>query len=460
MELYSIKTLKKLLVESGSLDKISRNDYKLNFYDKCNWIITSIARKGFAERNDFRHFVPLHSNQLKAYLGTSYYKQVIDTLIKIGIINENKKYSTSRFSKSFRLSEKAINLGFFEEKIQTKRFQKVIDKNAKREFEEVTQNPILEKLIYNTSKLYLLNEWIYYVERILPDAKNIFVDNYMIDVSDPPNAFQVSRYNDFFKGFRALNNCKSPIDVYKAPICFKPSISKYGRAYHVGASIPKFIRACMRTKNNELLYEVDMSSAQLSILVLEWLRNLKNNLDPQSSDKKKEIKLCLKLLNEGGFYNYITKNSAYCSGLENGELKYNILKTLNAKYVPSELNKELKTMFPHFIQFINQIKQEKGHKSISHMHQGAESRLFFSVYSKLPREMFALVIHDCILVIKENTKLIKSLLLKKTKEIYKDVISEDDSLEGLFRIDRVSLKDEETDEYQLDKFNRDNNESV
>ena len=38
------------------------------------------------------------------------------------------------------------------------------------------------------------------------------------------------------------------------------------------ASIPRLIRNCLRSKKNELLYEVDMASAQPSILILEYLK--------------------------------------------------------------------------------------------------------------------------------------------------------------------------------------------
>ena len=55
-------------------------------------------------------------------------------------------------------------------------------------------------------------------------------------------------------------------------INYTPTIAKSGRIYHVIASMPKLIRESIRTKSNELIWEVDMSSAQPSIIFLEWLK--------------------------------------------------------------------------------------------------------------------------------------------------------------------------------------------
>ncbi|MAJ31653.1 MAG: hypothetical protein CMC18_03230 [Flavobacteriaceae bacterium] len=452
MELFSVKGLPQLLKASGRFDSMSRRDYAFNYYDKCNWVITTIALRNFAFSRSLDYFVDIHSKTLGNYLGRGYYRGVLDTLIALDIIEENSNYSSNRFSKSYRLKKTAQDLGFVRVSVKSNRFLKVLQKYLELEYAEVTKNPLLSKLLYNTAQLFLLDEPYYYLERIIPPTELVEVNGYMTYEGDSTNESQLLRYEDYYTAFRALNSCSSPKDVFSSPICFKPTISPYGRVYHTGASIPRLIRKCMRTKKNEIIYEVDMSSSQITILVLEWLRILKmNNVSPDK-ELKREIKLSLQLLSQGGFYAYIQKNSAYCKGLEYDKLKHQILKTINAKYVPSALNKDLENIFPHFMGFINNTKQVKGHKKVSHIHLKAESNIFVEVYMSLAKEYFAILIHDCILLTEDHVHTAKDLLIQKTMELYGDVLPKNFNLDGVFKVKRVSLIDEETESYKWNKF--------
>ena len=460
MELYSVKGLPQLLKASGRLDNVSRKDYALNYYDKCNWVITTIALRNFAFSRSLDYFVDFHSKTLSNYLGRNYYRGVLDTLIALDLIEENSSYSSNRFSKSYRLKKTAQDLGIVRVSVKSNRFLKVLQKHLELEYAEVTKNPLLSKLLYNTAQLFLLDEQHYYLERIIPYTELVEVNGFMTFQGDSPNESQLLRYEDYYTAFRALNNCSSPKEVFSSPICFKPTISPYGRVYHIGASIPRLIRKCMRTKKNEIIYEVDMSSSQITILVLEWLRILNKNKVSPDKELKREIKLSLQLLSQGGFYAYIQKNSAYCKGLEYGKLKHQILKTINAKYVPSALNKDLENIFPHFMGFINNTKQVKGHKKVSHIHLKAESNIFVEVYMSLPKEYFAILIHDCILLTERHVQIAKDLLIQKTMELYRDVLPKNFNLDGVFKVKRVSLIDEETALYQRNKHNEEIEEDL
>ena len=88
-------------------------------------------------------------------------------------------------------------------------------------------------------------------------------------------------------------------DVYKIPVFYKPKRVKSGRIYHVSASIPRYIRECFLTKEKEAIYEVDMASAQPSILFLEWMRHLKAK-EHLSEAEITEFKLCRELFVSGG----------------------------------------------------------------------------------------------------------------------------------------------------------------
>ena len=389
---------------------------------------------------------------IKKYSREGFYLLVLNTLKSLEIIDINDSYSKNRFSKSFRLTNFALESGLITDVVQSMQFKKRLNRIAESEYKEVVKNPLFEKILYNTAQLYLLDEQLFYIERILPDSKYEEVNGYLNDISEPLNEFRIKRYDDYYKGFKALNQTSRPIDVYKSPLCFSPSISEYGRVTHLGASIPKHIRTCMRTKKNEIIWEVDMSSAQLSLLILEWLKHIKESDLNVSDNQKGEIKLCLNLLNEGGFYEYIKNQSPFCNRMEYSNLKLNILKLLNAKTTPSKLYYEVKRIFPFFMEFISKMKIPN-HKIVSHIAFKAESKIFLEEFMAIPKEIFALPIHDCILTTEKYALKLKEGLINRTRAIYSNVIPRNYSLDGLFKVARVSLLDEETEVYQIKKWN-------
>ena len=97
-----------------------------------------------------------------------------------------------------------------------------------------------------------------------------------------------------------------------------------------------------------------MSSAQPSIMFLEWLKWAKNNFNNKFKD---EYELCLKLLLDGGIYKYIESNSEYFKGLKYDELKESVLTVINAENKPTKQNIELSKLFPNVFKWINKIKK-------------------------------------------------------------------------------------------------------
>ena len=53
--------------------------------------------------------------------------------------------------------------------------------------------------------------------------------------------------------------------------------------------------------------------------------------------------------------------------------------------------------------------------------------------------MFALLIHDCVLTTENKTKMVKDRLIKRVRELYKDVIPKDLNIDKLFKTDKVSV---------------------
>ena len=240
------------------------------------------------------------------------------------------------------------------------------------------EKKILKKIIDNTLKLRVVEDESYYVLNILPEPKYVEFDNQLLDTSEQINQFKLDRYNAYYRSFVDLNEVTDPKLLFNNPIFYTPSIAASGRIYHTIASMPKYIRESMRAKPNELIWEVDMCSAQPSIVFLEWLSFAKKNLQISIND---EYMLCLKLLLEGGIYKYIQDNSTYFKELKYDKLKKNILSALYAENKPTESNKELARLFPNVMQWVNNIKKESGYKTMSLIGQSIEAKIFVEVSS-------------------------------------------------------------------------------
>ena len=364
------------------------------------------------------------------------------------IIVTNNTYSKGRYTKAYRLTPSALSRGLQKVTVQTTRFENTLRRNMEKNYTQTMAEPILAKVMENVIRLRIADDIFAILDDIVTGEYDYTADE--PEYVDTTNEQRLKRYEQYYYAFKEINDSDSPKKLFESPICFTPVIGKLGRVYHLGASIPSSIRQIMRTKDNELLYEVDMASAQLSLLTLRWFKSL-DTQKTTSAQLLQEVQTCMTLLVTGGFYRYIIKKSKYCEGLDYPVLKEKILKTINAKFVPSELNKELTGIFPHFMGYINDIKKSEGHSKVSHLHQQAESEIFVHVYMELPKERFALLIHDCILVLNEDTYAVKEKLIARVKELYCTVLPQNVSLDGLFTIKRVSRKDNETYNYRVNQ---------
>jgi hypothetical protein len=449
MNQYSIKGFPDLLTTSTQFNKLKTREKKLLLLDRCNWFISSIIKEHLKLDFPYGTYVNLHSQILKKYLGDRTYKDVQMCLIGLGIIIENPKYSTNKFSKSFSLTPKAIKLETEETHIYSKKFNSKIKALSEINFRETYSHPILKKILDNTAKLLVVEEPLYYVEQIIPQPKYVETNERLIDISEEVNSFRVDRYDAYYNSFYALNEITDPEVLFNYSLNYRPSVVKSGRIYHTIASMPKLIRECLRTKSNELIWEVDMTSAQPSIIFLEWLNYAKKNY---KNSIKSEYDLCLKLLLSGGIYAYIQDNSEYFKDLSYKKLKQSILAAINAKNKPTKQNKELSRLFPNVMLWVNAIKKKSGYKKVSFIGQNAEANIFVEVYKNLPDKEFALIIHDCILTTKKNIETVKTLLENRVRELYQDIITPQNKLDNLFKTELVSIPDEMLEKNQRDAY--------
>ena len=442
MELLTIKGLDKLLIEEGLISGLeSQND--LLFYDKCNWLISSIARKNYSIESDFGGYANIHSETIRKMLGRGYRTKILEPLQELDIIVINDKYSTDNFSKSYALKKKAIDMGVSKIKILSGRFFNQYDKYLNDKFEEEYSDPLYRKILDNLSRLKVKG------------SKNDF----LLDVVDPDsiNDFKIYRHITYFDDLYSLNVSSSAKEVFKASISFRPTI-KYGRVYHLGASIPRLIRRILITNDNKPLWEVDMSSAQFSLLIM-WWANLHNYVGEESKQFQEEYYRNLELVSNGGVYKYISSNSDPFRQLRYDDMKQKILSVLNAEYNPGIYNRELKRLFPSFMEWVNDIKKERGYKEVSHLGQNLESAVFVEVYKDLPTDIFSLIIHDCILTTEEHTQLVKERLTNRVLSLFNMTFTSKNDIKGLFKVDRVSLQENQYHSFLAEQSIRDTMDS-
>tara|TARA_B110000503_G_scaffold34647_1_gene56472 strand:- start:58 stop:1173 length:1116 start_codon:yes stop_codon:yes gene_type:complete len=342
------------------------------------------------------------------------------------------------------LTDKALSSEIITTEMFSDKFKNRVKKIKDKEYEDCFKEPVLKKILNNTAKLIVVESEDYYKEKITILTEQEMDNNIDPDEKIRENKQRYYRYKAFYNEFKALNNVNSAREVYDSKICFKPSVAKSGRIYHTVASIPRYIRHSMRANENDLIWEVDMSAAQPSVLLLEWLKT--SYLKGYSSTIEKEFNLCKKLIIDGDIYRYISDNSEYFKRLKYSELKKETLSALYEETLSSVKNIELLRLFPSFMSWLNSIKQKEGYKVASHTGQSIEANIFVNVFKQLPDDRFFLIIHDSILCTDGDKELVKEKLIAKIKELFSDIISKDENLDKLFKINRVSIKDEDLED--------------
>ncbi len=425
---FSIRGLESLLETHFTYSSVPSRSKRL-FYDKCNWFISHIIREQLRSEKGLGQLVNIPSRTLKKHLGNKY-GEVVKVLVDLKIVYQNEKYASGNFSMSYALKKGLDETDLISEVVTSKAFSKKLESFALNNLSVIEKDHVLDKINRNTLKILITQNPIYFITAFPSNYKELKVGAIMW--RDEHEQERVNRYQAYFKAFKTLNESNNVGDLCQLPIFFEPRINTLGRAYHLAASMPRLIRAICVTKTNELIYEVDMASAQPSLLMLEWLKSLEDI-------NTKEAKRCLDLVINGGIYSYIKSHSKQLNEMDYDRMKKSILTTLNAEYKPTKLHKELVILFPDFIGWVDTIKRQGDYRKVSHIGQSAEANIFINVFKDLPEDMFSLIIHDCILTTEPKTKLVQDRLIARTKEIYCNVISKKLNLEKLFKINKVSV---------------------
>ena len=458
MHLTTIIGLSESVKDSEYYQSKKRSSDKAILLDKCNWFVSRIIALVFSEKiedmESIQQYRNIHSIILKRYLGTSHYKGILGLLIELDYIEVNGSYSTTRFPKSFRLTQKAFSKGMTHVTVESNSFKKTLETQAKRRAEAINSNPLFKKLYDSLLRIKSFEESF---TSMMPDWRSgkdkiIERDGKLIDNTEV-NHLRLERYSLYHSSLQMLVDIDNLVDLNSLQVCYSPKIVASGRVYYPMVNIPRLVRQYLITKDDRPLYEVDMTSAQPSILFLEYLNSKVNYKAEGPQFISGETKLILGLLLRGEVYKYIQTNSSFFGEMKYDALKKAVLTTLNDKSKPKNPNNiQLKRLFPGFMSWVNDIKKKHGHKRVSFIGQSTEAKIFVHVYSSIPSTFLSLLIHDCVITTEEGVEPIKSLLIKRVKELYPLILGADLDLDKLFKTKRITIEHQNRESVRYRKF--------
>ncbi|MDB0002584.1 hypothetical protein N9545_10010 [Salibacteraceae bacterium] len=461
MHLTTIIGLSESVKDSEYYQSKKRSSDKAILLDKCNWFVSRIIALVFSEKIDDKEskhkWRNIPSITLKRYLGASHYKDILGLLRELDYIEVNGSYSTTRFTKSFRLTQKAFSKGMTYYTIDSNSFKKTLETQAKRRAEVINSNPIFKKLYDNLLKIKSFKENFFSMAPTWSSGKvkYIEVDGMLIDQIDDrwTDTLRYESYFLYYSNLQRLVDIDNLVDLNSLQVCYSPKIVDTGRVYYPMVNVPRLVREYLITKDERPLYEVDMTSAQPSILFLEYLNSKVNYQAEGPQFISGETKLILGLLLRGEVYKYIQTNSSFFGEMKYDALKKAVLTTLNDKSKPNNPNNiHLKRLFPGFMSWVNDIKKKHGYKRVSFIGQSTEAKIFVHVYRSIPSNFLSLLIHDCVITTEEGVEPIKSLLIKRVKELYPLILGADLDLDKLFKTKRITIEHQNRESVRYLKF--------
>lgn len=260
MKIYTIKNL-------NLKDEVIL--YKKSYLEKYQWLIHKIIEENLYHKNkEYGGYVNLSSAIMNEFIGERFFKKVKQHLIISGIIEENKRYSTGKFSKSFRLSQKHLAAGAEIVKVNGGKWKSYISKL--NDFYQLSlQHFKNQKFPYQVMRNNL--------ELLLFD--NIGAKMKIDSLCGTP---------DFTDGKYWSYNMYS--HMMKEKVFFFHPDKTTGRVYHNLANLPSLLRPYIYHNSGQKLVQVDMSNSQpflfIKLLQEYWLKKGKINISYQYCPKR------------------------------------------------------------------------------------------------------------------------------------------------------------------------------
>jgi len=381
--------------------------------DKYYYIISTITcRRIFDKSIKKNDFVPISSKILRNVIN-SRYKERINNLLEMGIIEVDDSYLTGEWSKGYRVSPEYQN-----QKL------KMVNIHDKRINQKVSE--------FNADKLK---------EIILPQHKYIYDCLQQVDINEKEaikyvneNVYEYEK-NSIHKIM--INNLKR----IKTNCSWE--IGKTGRIYNNVTNFPRDLRKFLRWQKTPL-QEKDISNSQpvfFNKLIDDYIQDHFHTTSPSTTllenpiyvSTISETLLYKNLTTKGIFYDYLMER--FIKGHEQydyllDDLIINeprdIFKKIffgrvfycEDKWITNE-REEFKILFPHVSEIVTYYKKDN-YKNLANSLQKLESDLIINhVVPRLSNQnIYCLTIHDSILTTPDKLETVKEIILNEFENQY------------------------------------------
>lgn len=433
MYLYSINDLHHELKETEYYQK-KRPSIKPVLVDKVNFLLNSIIHPN---RTKYKHeiesydSVPLLSSELAAMLGNREYTRIIEVLEKLDILKVNHSYISKETlkitnrnrkkngyktlkkeaqSKTYSLTDKALNKGIKKVGLLSPRMENKINAYRKKTIQEYLNEPMHEKIINSTFQVDFI-----YTNKEANEALNKY----------EPDTVKGQFFTETYNELKEISTYSDTSQYLENSNYYYTQSKKVNRVYHYYTTIPKAYREALRHKDGSQLSEIDLSNAQPLILGLDY-HNSKTTLTRSDKELKEDLL-------KGNFYERIAKqalknnDAEFYNLYENnyGEFKAKVLgEGLYFNYIPDfkkikPAEKYLLQLYPDFIQYIRNEKRLYGYKYVSHMAQRKEASIFITgIFKNLNQNDFALPVHDALIIKEKEVEKYLNKLVASFKTIF------------------------------------------
>ena len=368
-------SLKQKLFEAG-LTEYSNNEILV---DKMLYVIYTLHRKLLFDGivgDASNELINLKAVYLKNNLGRSggvNYKDVIECLKKIKLLQVRESYLSGEFTKGYGL---IMDIDYDVHSLELLRW-----------------NPLGKSIVQNDSIISKIKD------ATRENLKRIRVDtNYINELTQREiDPFVKTYYKYFVKSLVSEND----LDIYT-------ETDDYGRLHHNLTGAAKELRPALSVYGEEI-HSVDISASQLyfSIKGFEAYLKMKANTTNlyQAKDKFPDSTLFINSVLSGNFYRSINQK-LQLSDEDLRKNKINILMPIFSQKDPKRRSKYFKAltdMFPTYMDYVKTLKKDNYEDAARHLQRVESGIVIGKIAARLIEEnIWFLTVHDAVLCTKDD----------------------------------------------------------
>lgn len=461
MFLYSLDGLHHQIQEHPLYPSDNRSGAQDKFIDSCNWVIHSIY--SYQNNRDLSRnsFAPLYSGLLDQVIGRNKTRKgkVFALLQDLDIMQVNHTYRYASKaekmegkygeSKKYGFTDTAQQMSLVKVGVIDKAMQRRIEKARAEQMKYYTAHPLHQKVIFNLQELTVSREDV--ESALLSKFTDFETVNHIRAVEDDkqhPDRERIIKALSQSDKMLMLAGCRERKNFQAWNTIADYTQSRtVGRVFHHVTNQFRELRYKLKREGLPLA-EVDMKSAQITLLAIEFQRTRATYIETYRN-KRKRGERKREGISGTGLYRAILSDTL------NGEFYSTIASYLRSMAMPEgdlyltnrkEFKRQLLSralfiggdtfnnlplenisvyeramleVYPEFTEWLRANKAEHGYKWASHTAQRMESKLFIdSVYGANGLDTWSVPVHDSLLVMQEDAERVRSFLIHKLAELY------------------------------------------